>query len=89
MIIMLLRYYAHARDYRDEVSPEQARSSAVKEAIETFLSWELLVPLCNDDVWKAQNPNTRLAQYVISDRGRAMVESYKAVKLPVIQWVQP
>jgi hypothetical protein len=89
MIVMLLRYYAHARDYRDEVPPEQARSTAVKEAIECFLSWNLFIPLLDDDVWKSQNPETRLAQYVISDRGRAMVESYKAVKLPVIQWVQP
>ena len=89
MIKMLLHYYAHARDYRDEVLPEQGRSNAVKEALDAFLDWNLVIPLIPDDLWKAQDPDTRLSQYTISDRGRAMVEAYKAIRLPVTQWVQP
>lgn len=89
MIVMLLRYFAHARDYRDEVPLEHATSSAVRDAIGSFLSWGLVIPLLSDDQWKIQNPETRLSQYAVTDRGHAMVEAYKAIKLPIIQWVQP
>jgi len=89
MIKMLLHYYACARDYRDEVPGQHATSEAVKEAIEAFIEWELLIKLISDEVWSQLDVMERKAQFVISDRGRAMVEAYKAVKLPVIQWVQP
>lgn len=89
MIKMLLHYYSCARDYRDEVPGQHAASSAVKEAIAAFISWDLIIPLLPDADWQRQDVMARLSQYAISDRGRAMVEAYKAVKLPVIQWVQP
>jgi len=89
MIKMLLHYYACARDYRDEVPAQHANSEAVKEAIEQFLAWELIIGLLPDHAWKSQDPSTRLSQYAIAGRGRAMVEAYKAIRLPVIQWVQP
>jgi hypothetical protein len=89
MIKMLLHYYACARDYRDEVDHAHAHSEAVKEAIDAFLEWDLLIPTVSHDYWKAQDKETRLAQFTVSDRGRAMVEAYKAVKLPICQWVQP
>lgn len=89
MITMLLSYYANARDYRDVAEPQHARSPAVKEAIEAFVELNLIVSLMSDDKWLAQAPDKRPSQYVLSDRGRAMVEAYKAVQLPIIQWVQP
>ena len=89
MIKMLLHYYACARDYRDEVPASHAISCAVKEAIECFLKWDLLIPVLTEEVWRKQDAYTRLSQFAVSDRGHAMVEAYKAVRLPVIQWVQP
>lgn len=88
-IKMLLHYYGCARDYRDEVPCQHGQSIAVTDAIAAFLEWELIIPLVPDDYWRAQNPADRLSQFALSDRGRAMVDTYMAVKLPVIQWVQP
>ena len=89
MIKMLLHYFSCARDYRDEVPHEHARSEAVKEAIDAFLEWELVIQSVSDDWWASQDRETRLSQFIVSDRGRAMVEAYKAIRLPIIQWVQP
>lgn len=89
MIKMLLHYYACARDYRDEVPGQHATSSAVKEAIGSFVSWDLVVSLMSDADWQRLDVMERTSQYAISDRGRAMVDAYMAVRLPVIQWVQP
>lgn len=89
MIKMLLHYYACARDYRDEVPRLHAVSPAVKEAISSFISWDLITPLMSDADWQRQDVMERVSQYAVSDRGRAMVDAYMAVRLPVIQWVQP
>jgi hypothetical protein len=89
MIKMLLHYYACARDYRDEVPGQHAASPAVKEAIEFFLEHGLIVPLFADEHWRTQDAMQRLSQFTVSDRGRAMVDAYLAVRLPVVQWVQP
>ncbi len=89
MIKMILHYYGCARDYRDEVPPDHANSLAVTDAIESFQGWDLVIPLLPDDTWRGQDPAQRLSQFTLSDRGRALVEAYKAVRLPVIQWVQP
>jgi hypothetical protein len=89
MIKMLLHYYACARDYRDEVPGQHAASPAVKEAIQLFLDWELLVQITPDDEWSKLDVMERRSPFTISDRGQAMVEAYMAVRLPVIQWVQP
>jgi hypothetical protein len=86
---MLLHYYACARDYRDEVPGKHAASEAVKEAIQQFLDWDLIIPVLSDAQWRTQDAMERLSQFTVSDRGHAMVEAYKAVRLPVIQWVQP
>jgi hypothetical protein len=89
MIKMLLHYYACARDYRDEVPGQHAASSAVKDAIEFFRGHNLIVELFSDEQWRAQDAMDRPSQFTVSDRGRAMVDAYMAVRLPVVQWVQP
>jgi hypothetical protein len=89
MIKMLLHYYACARDYRDEVPGQHATSPAVLEAIQFFLKHDLLVLLTADSEWHCMDVMARGSQFTISDRGRAMVDAYMAVRLPVIQWVQP
>jgi len=89
MIKMLLHYYACARDYRDEAPGQHAASPAVKEAIQQFLDWELLIQITPDDEWSKLDVMERRSPFTISDRGQAMVEAYMAVRLPIIQWVQP
>lgn len=86
-IKMLLHYYAHAMDYRDEAEPAHACSGAVKEAIEFFLH-EGLIREVNPN-WESQLPGNRNSQYSTSPKGNAMVEHLCAVQVPIIKWVQP
>jgi hypothetical protein len=89
MIKMLLHYYSCARDYRDDVPGPHASSMAVKDAIEAFLEWGLLIQITPDEEWRRLDAMERRSPFTVTERGHAMVDAYKAVKLPVIQWVQP
>jgi hypothetical protein len=88
-IKMLMHYRGCARDYRDEVPGQHAASEAVKEVIQSFLAWELLIEIVPHEEWSRLDAMERRSPFTITERGQAMVDAYMAVKLPVIQWVQP
>jgi hypothetical protein len=86
-IKMLLHYYAHVMDYRDEVDTAHACSPAVSEAIRDFLHSDLIVE--KNSGWAGQDRKSREAQYRVTDKGMAMVEHLCAVQIPICKWVQP
>jgi len=86
-IKMLLHYYAHVMDYRDEVDTAHACSPAVSEAIVDFLRSDLIVE--KNPGWAGQDRKSREAQYRVTDKGMAMVEHLCAVQIPICKWVQP
>jgi hypothetical protein len=86
-ITMLLHYYAHAMDYRDEVDGAHACSGAVTEAICDFLRDGLIKE--TNPGWSGQPASCRNSQYGVTAKGEAMVSHLMAVQIPVCQWVQP
>ena len=86
---MLLRYYSHANDYRDEVEPDHAHSLAVKDSLAFFFKHDLIEQIYNDVDWQRLGPTPRPSQYRVTPKGTAMVESLMAVQIPVCKWVQP
>lgn len=86
-IKMLLHYYAHAMDYRDEVDDAHASSGAVTEAIADFLA-DGLIKETNRD-WVIQPASCRNSQYGVTAKGEAMVKHLTDVQIPVCVWVQP
>jgi DNA integrity scanning protein DisA with diadenylate cyclase activity len=86
-IKMLLHYYAHVQDYRDEADPAHANSPAVAEAIQDFLQQELIEE--RNPRWVDQPANDRFSQYGVTAKGYAMVEHLCAVQIPVCHWTQP
>lgn len=86
-IKMLLHYYAHVMDYRDEVDGAHACSGAVQEAIYDFLRAGLIKEV--NPGWAGQDARSRDKQYNVTDKGEAMVSHLMAVQIPVCKWVQP
>ena len=86
-IQMLLHYYSHAMDYRDEVDGAHACSGAVREAISDFLG-DGLIRETNPD-WSGQPASSRDSQYGVTAKGLAMVKHLCDVQIPVCIWVQP
>lgn len=82
---MLLHTYALAKDYRDRVEPAHANSAAVSDAFEFFVDHGLVTE--TNPKWHRQSPANRGPQYKLTDKGRAMVEAYKNVPIPVCIWV--
>lgn len=86
-IKMLLHYYAHAIDYRDETKPAHACSGAVTEALYDFLRDGLIKEV--NPSWAGQPASSRDSQYGVTAKGEAMVKHLMDVQIPVCVWVQP
>lgn len=95
-IRILLHYYALARDYQQAEEWHHSNSPAVYEAITGFVDDGLLRCRFGDINWACSNavrrsgsPDTEAAFFIITDKGRAMVNALMAVQIPVCRWVQP
>jgi hypothetical protein len=94
-IKILLHYYSHADDYAAYIyvaEPDHAKSRAVTEFTEFLVSQGLLSCRFEDIAWaasQASNKHTDGPLFLITDKGRAMVDHLLAVQIPVCKWVQP
>lgn len=95
-IIMLLHYYGRTNDYASWAGncgePGHARSPAVREAMESFVTQGLLECKFNDisfAITKSLYDDENSPYFLITDKGRAMVEHLCAVQVPICKWVQP
>lgn len=97
-IKILLHYSWSPIDYHKTEEPLHAASPAVCEALQMFLTNGLLKSRYTDINWAVsfapfhdtyQGSKIDGPIFSITDRGSAMVEHLRAVKIPVCQWIQP